>query len=120
MQELKLANDLFISLFEGTKRATVRRGSRDIIKGAMALEAADGGGWGVIVNVTEVRHKKLSELTDEEAKADCAESAGELTTDLKRFYPDITSNSDITIVFFDFKDPLDIPECVFLGCDDDE
>jgi hypothetical protein len=113
MQELKLANDLFLCLFEGTKRATVRKGRREIAKGALALEAAEGGGWGAIVNVTDVRHKKLSELTDEEAQADNADNAAALADALKRFYPDIAPDSEITVILFDFKDPLEIPELVF-------
>lgn len=113
MQDLKLANDLFIHLFDGTKRSTVRKGRRGIVPGSLALEAADGGGWGVVVNVTEVRHKKLSELTDEEAQSDNAASAKELAEAMKRFYPDITPDSDITIILFNFIDPFNLPEGIF-------
>lgn len=114
MQELKLADDLFVSLFEGSKRATVRAGKREIAKGSLAFEAASGG-WGVIVNVTDVRHKKLSQLTEQEAAAEGAESAAHLANALKRFYPNLTPDSDITVVLFDFKDALDIPESVLFG-----
>lgn len=112
MQELKLADDLFINLFDGSKTSTVRLGKREITLGALALESVSGG-WGVIVNVTEVKHKKLSELSDDEAATDGGATAEQLKEALKRFYPESHGNSDITIITFTFKDPLDIPEEAF-------
>ncbi len=117
MQELKLADDLFVGLFDGSKNATIRLGKREIVLGALALEAVSGG-WGAIVNVTNVRHKKMSEITQDEAYADGRMTLDEFSDVMKRFYPHATPDDEITIVFFTFKDPLDIPEDVLYGSDE--
>lgn len=99
MQTLKLADDLFESMYRGIKRCTIRKGKRDVVPGNLLFESISGDqAAGVIVS--EVRVKKLGELTDEEAQADGAANAAEMAEALKRFYPDINSESDITIVFF--------------------
>ena len=112
MQELKLANDLFWGVFDGSKKATIRLGKRDITLGTLAFEAATDGGWGIIVKVTKVTHKKLSELTDEESRLDGASNAAEMAEAMKAFYPNITTDSDITIIEFDYTDPFSPPQDV--------
>jgi len=106
MQELKLSSELFPLIYAGAKRATVRSGKTAITPGSLALESGDGG-WGIIVKVTDVRHKKVSELTDEEAQLDCADSAQELVSLLKDFYPNIQPTDDITVILFDFFDAFE-------------
>lgn len=119
MQKLNLADDLFVRIFERSMRATVRTGNQDILPGSLALEASSGG-WGVIVNVTDVRHKKLSELTEEEAEAEGLTTAADFMSTLRQSDPNITASSDITVVLFDFRDALDIPESVLFGTPEEE
>ena len=99
MQRLLLAEDLMLSLKSGEKVCTIRSGMRDITSGNLFFEAVDSGEV-VKVYVTEVRHKTLGELTNEEAQMDGAADATEMAAALKRFYPDIDTNSDITIVMY--------------------
>jgi hypothetical protein len=99
MQVLLLADDLMPSLKSGEKVCTIRSGKREIIQGNLFFKATDSGEY-VKVYVTEVRHKTLGELTDEEAQMDGAADATEMAAALKRFYPDIDANSDITIVLY--------------------
>lgn len=109
MQELKLAEHLFSDIFDGTKQCTIRLGKRDIVKGSLALEAVKGGS-GLIVNVTEVVHKKVSDLTDDDARLDGADSVDELRKALLHFYPKMQDDSDVTVVKFEFRDPFILEE----------
>jgi hypothetical protein len=97
-QRMPLADDLFPFLVSGDKVCTIRAGKRDIEPGEMTFytkwREAD-------VMVTEVRHKKLSELTDHEAQLDGANNAAHMAECLKRFYPDIGPDSIITVVLYD-------------------
>lgn len=99
MQILLLADDLMPSLKSEKKICTIRAGKREIYSGNLFFEAVDSGEV-VKVYVTEVRHKTLGNLTNEEAQMDGAETAEEMADALKRFYPDIDADSDITIVMF--------------------
>jgi hypothetical protein len=98
-QKMWLVDDLFPSLRAGEKLCTIRAGKRDFTEGPLTFESKSG--QHVTVNVTEVRHKKLAELTNQEARLDGASSAREMAEALKRFYPDIGPASDITIVLYD-------------------
>lgn len=99
-QELKLADDLFPSLLAGSKTCTIRAGKRDYTAGPLVFSAVNSN-QSTVVKVTAVVHKKLGELTDDEAQKDGAATAAEMAQALKRFYPDITAESDITIVTYD-------------------
>lgn len=99
MQELKLADDLLAGLKSGRKTCTIRAGKRDITCGLLVFSGVDS--WeDVAVMVANVAHKKLAELTDAEAQLDGAESAEGMAETLKRFYPTIDPDSDITVVEF--------------------
>jgi len=114
-QNMQLVNDLFPSLLAGWKQCTIRKGMRDIKPGALTFHAPDGS-LKATVNVTEVRHKKLGELTDAEAQADGAENAAHMVAAMKRFYPDIGPDSDITVILFDpYKPALQKKKSFFKG-----
>jgi hypothetical protein len=113
MQELKLADDLFVGLFDGTKRSCVELQS-NVTTGSLALEAASGG-YGVIVNVTRVEKKMVSELTADDAKTFGVDSVEELVNGLKNKHPEIAQNSLVDVIVFDFRDVLDIPEEILFG-----
>ena len=98
-QKMWLVDDLFPPLLAGEKLCTIRAGKRDFTAGPMTFESKSG--LHATVNVTEVRHKKLSELTDREAQMDGALNAQDMADALKRFYPEIGPDSDITIVLYD-------------------
>jgi endonuclease III len=106
MFTMKLVGDLFPSIADGSKRCTIRAHKRDIPLGSLRFEQSDGSPddtfsdqWAV-VEIVEVRHKKLGELTDEEARMDGASTAAEMKVALRRFYPDLTDEDDITIAIW--------------------
>lgn len=104
VQELKLADELFVDLIAGYKQVTIRNGKRDIKPGPLVFTGVNDLSLSAEVNVTEVVVKQLSELTDREAQADGALNAEEMAEALKRFYPDIKPESTITIVKFKVAD----------------
>lgn len=103
MQSLQLANDLWGDLSLG-KRVTVRAGRRDIRLGPLVLESTlpdcTGQHLREIVEVTEVHYKRLRYLTDLEAEEDGATDADELRDALRRFYPALGSDDEITLLYF--------------------
>jgi hypothetical protein len=103
MQSLQLANDLWGDLHLG-RRITVRAGRRDIRLGPLMLESTlpDAAGQHLreIVDVTEVRHKRFRDLTDTEAEDDGATDADEMREALRRFYPALGPDDEITLVCF--------------------
>ncbi len=120
LSELKLANDLFPAMAEGGKRVTCRLGRRDVPLGHFVFVSTDpvqdvSDGVGsyqdggetflcCLVVVTEVRYKRLVDVTNGEAKADGFKSARSMLVGLRRFYPDIHLGSEVTLVYFQPKD----------------
>lgn len=100
MQTLKLADDLFPSLLDGTKLCTIRRGERDISLDRLTFENVSETQFAVVF-VTSVRKTFIDLLTDEEAQADGAKNAEDMFQSLKRFYPDLEKDSPITIIQFE-------------------
>jgi hypothetical protein len=100
-QKLKLADNLFAGLRDGSKRCTIRAGYRDIRPGFLEFESASGSVDPYTVLVTEVRLKTAEFMTDEEANADGFLSVIELFEGLLHYYPDITPDSGVTIIFFE-------------------
>ncbi len=101
MQTLKLANDLFPGLRDGSKRITIRTGRRDIVLGLLAFEPVnEDDGPPHVVNVTSVRYTLMHYITDAEAQADGAADWRSLLTAMHRFYPDITETSVVTVIEF--------------------
>jgi len=113
MQTLKLVNDLFGGLSNGSKRCTIRAGRRDVQIGPLLFESTDAiyglNSYGLQdgefltqkVFVTEIRYTMFGLLTDEIARLDGANSAEELKRAMYRFYPHLIASDEITIVFFD-------------------
>jgi hypothetical protein len=105
-QKMWLVDDLFPSLLAGEKLCTIRAGKREFTTGPLTFESKTG--QVAYVDVTEVRHKKLRDLTDSEAQMDGALNAEDMADALKRFYPDIGPDSDITIVLYNPPRPAPI------------
>jgi len=100
-QTLKLADDLFPALRARRKKATVRNGHRDIALGPLVFEATNGGCADEEVEVHTVTTTTFDQLRDEHAKLDGCSSADELRAALRRFYPDLTAGSPVTVIEFD-------------------
>ena len=99
MQSLKMANDLMPGILAGTKRITIRKGRRNIVPGPMLIESVDGRTKHT-VQVIEVRHKLLKEVTKYEAEDDGFNSLLDMVDGMREFYPDLTANSEVTLVLW--------------------
>ncbi len=102
-------------ILSGRKKATIRRG---IVKPKHDEIIIHGGGRPVAkIRVSRVIHKRLYELTDEDALKDGFKSRDELLTELRRVYPDIRDDEWVTIIEFDIVQRLNHiePEEPYLG-----
>ncbi|MET1160751.1 MAG: ASCH domain-containing protein [Thermoprotei archaeon] len=102
-------------ILEGKKTATIRRG---IVKPKYREVIVHGGGKPVAkILIEKVYHKKIKELTDEDAIKDGFRSREELVSELKRVYPGISDDEWITIIEFKVLQRLDHlePEDPYMG-----
>ena len=99
-QTLKLAEDLFDQLLLGEKHSTIRVGKRDIVPGPILFESAEVGRMTNSV-VEDVYTKKVGDLHIMEARDEGYETVDQLVQVLRRFYPDLTDETDITVVLLE-------------------
>lgn len=95
---LRLLPEFISAVQEGSKRATVRMGRKWFQTGFIFLESDHEK---ILVCVTEVTHKRFCDLTEEDARADGAESLSALKETLRSIYPTIRIKSHVTIVQFE-------------------
>jgi hypothetical protein len=101
MQTLQLADDLFEGVWDGSKTLTILNGRHEIALGDLLFEGTtDTVVFSAIVDVWAIIYTKLGDLFNEDARLDGAETAEDLAANMKRFYPDIGPDSEITIVKF--------------------
>ncbi|RLG81626.1 MAG: ASCH domain-containing protein [Thermoprotei archaeon] len=92
-------------ILEGRKTATIRRG---IVKPKYREVIIHGGGKPVAkVLIERVYHKRVLELTDDDARKDGFNSKEELVRELKKVYPGIEDNEWMTIIEFKLLQKLD-------------
>ncbi|MCD6301218.1 MAG: ASCH domain-containing protein [Staphylothermus sp.] len=102
-------------ILTGKKKATIRKG---IVVPKYEEIIVHGGGKPVAkIKVTKVTHKRLHELTNEDALKDGFKNKEELIRELKRVYLELTDNDWVTIIEFDLVQRLDHlePEHPYLG-----
>jgi hypothetical protein len=85
----------------GRKRITVREGHRDYRAGRPMVLVTPDVGWAVMVDIVEVRHCLLRELTAEELAADGFRDHQHAVAELARFYPGIGLDSPVTAIRWD-------------------
>jgi len=102
-QKLLLADDLFEPIIDGLKTLTIRKGRRDIALGDLIFEATNNPDKQLIVNVTTVSYCLAKNVDDETVRLDGFESTEQMIKEMKRFYPDITTETELTLVFFEQK-----------------
>lgn len=100
MQTLKLSDDLFASLDDGSKRGTIRAGIRDISIGELTFEAASGADIRRHVNVEWVKHVLTADLTNEHAALDGYSDVVDLWRALRKFYPNLAGADWVTVIEF--------------------
>lgn len=123
-QQLMLANDLFPLFHTGDKRLTCRKGRRDIQLDDLLFISTDPvemtDEWDTycriymdvdgqpvptlhmcqLVTVHQVRYKRVRHVDEPEAIQDGFESVEALYHGMKRFYPDLTLDDELTFVYF--------------------
>jgi len=87
----------------GQKRCTIRKGLRDYELGLNRIVVV-GTDQEIPIVIEEVRHKLLYQVTEEEAQSDGYETLNLLYDCLVKFYPDLSFDDLITIVYFRLAD----------------
>ena len=92
------------AVLEGRKKATIRKG---LVKVKYEELIVHGAGRPVAkVRVRDVIYKRLSELTDDDAKLDGFKSKEELLRELERTYGRLRPDDVVTIIIFDVVQDL--------------
>lgn len=94
---IRLSEEFISDVESGRKKTTIRAGKRDIKRGPNSLTSHLHK---IPIRVTDVRFKKVHQLSDADALNDGFDSKETLKAALVRFYPSLTPNDDITIVKF--------------------
>lgn len=92
---LRMSPDLMEDVLSGEKNVTIRYGTREFEKD-ITIE-------GHAAEVMEYRHYKLIDVPLEYLMIDGFETFGDALRCLKKFYPTITPESDVTVVEFELK-----------------
>lgn len=94
---LRLLPEFFEAIRSGKKHATIRLGRKWLQPGLLLLESNSES---LAVNVTEVIHKKFSDLTENDAYDDGFDCLSLLTETLHSMYPNAHNDSYMTIIRF--------------------
>lgn len=87
-----------LNLLTGTKKISIREGHRDYKPGpGVICDPVDS--FVVGVTFTNVAHKTLGEITEEEWLADGFVSQADLLTGMRQYYPNIDLTSPVTVLF---------------------
>ncbi|MCQ4153820.1 MAG: ASCH domain-containing protein [Archaeoglobi archaeon] len=87
-------------IIAGTKKTTIRKGIKSYPVGRIVELTADSKRF-AMARVKKVVVKRVSELSEEDAKTDGFESREELLRTLKRIYGEINESEFVTIVHFE-------------------
>ena len=96
-QRIRVFPEMLAAVREGRKRTTIRKGRKQFCPGLALLTSRRDSS---LVRITGIEHKRFSQLTDDDAKADGSADATNLKALLRSIYPGIRANSVVTIVSF--------------------
>lgn len=97
---LKLRKEMFPAIYSGKKTCTSRQGTRNFTpQDKLVFAATEDDSISVDVIITNVRHCKFDELTEEEAIKEGYESLEELKEVLGQIY-DISKDNNFTLIEF--------------------
>ena len=100
------------ALLSGVKRGTIRLG---VVKPDRELFIHSGGRIVARAVVESVEYRRVSELTDEDARLDGFPSREALIRALRRLYPGLKPSDVVTIIRFERVEPMDAPEYDYGG-----
>lgn len=98
MQKLTLFEDVFDALEKG-KLTTIRKGRRDIVLGELLFESVETKRQKV-VEVSTVYYTRLENVNSEDLENDGFKDHLGMWEQMKRFYPDIQMEDEVTVVKF--------------------
>lgn len=104
MQQLILAEDVYDQLAFG-KRCTIRKGKREIAKGDLEFKSLTKGRT-IIVNVIEVYTCELNTIFMSHVINDGFKDYEDMHECMKRFYPDIAIDSEVTVIRFQLAEDI--------------
>lgn len=94
---LRLTPEGYQHALTGDKAITIRAGHRPYRRGVCWLARR----WPtarVIADITQVRRTTLARVTEAEWRDDGFQSRADMLTRLRRFYPDLTTTSTVTVI----------------------
>jgi len=103
VSQIALSPSLVEPVLLERKRCTIRKGLRNYELGPNRIVVANTSQVIPIV-ITEVRHKRLHQLTKQEAQSDGFKTIGLLYSGLLEFYPDLYLDDWMTIIYFRLAD----------------
>ena len=90
------------AIVAGIRQITIREGYREGYEpGRTVMLCCQIEPWCVMADITKVRHCLLSEVTEEEWLADGFIDAHDLLTGMQRFYPAMTWDSAVTVIYWE-------------------
>jgi len=98
MQSLKLSQKEFNNL-RLTKTVTIRKGRKDVKLGFLEFYNIESGAV-ELVNVESVQYCKLKYVSSEDLLYDGMISTNHAVSKLIQYYPDITKETEITVIKF--------------------
>ncbi len=118
MKHLQFKSEYLDKLLSGIKKATIRIGRLNVKKGDELYVHCGGFVIGKI-KVRNITYKKISELSDEDARKDGFINLRQLLNRLKKHYGKLSPNTIVTILEFDwveiFKDKKTSEEFAYNG-----
>ncbi|WP_457619864.1 ASCH domain-containing protein [Methanopyrus sp.] len=108
-KHLEISGEYRDKLLRGEKRATIRVGRVPGARPGKVVYIHCGGYVYGKVRITDVRTKKVKDLTDEDAKLDGFENREELLKALRNHYPNLRDDDVVTIVEFEWVERFDEP-----------
>ena len=88
----------------GRKRITFRAGRRKFVPGEI-VEGKCAEGVVLLLRITGCESKPLREVTEEEARADLFASREVVLDGMRKFYPRMTWETEISLIRFAMADP---------------
>jgi hypothetical protein len=88
----------------GRKRITFRAGRRRFRPGEI-VEGECAEGITILLRITGCETKRLGDVTEEEARADLFESREVVLEGMRRFYPKMTWETEISLIRFETAPP---------------
>jgi hypothetical protein len=101
MQKLTLYEDVFDALALG-KKTTIRKGNVSIALGELLFQSTEVHREAV-VHVKKVYSCLLNEVIPDDLSNDGFIDHQDMAEKMKRFYPDITLESEVTVIKFDMR-----------------